>query len=73
MIVQKKKNTENYHMLISFLHQTDKFIQKFWQWGDGINTKDDITPFDGIWFRIQVATSGRKRLQRIRTQNTNTI
>ncbi len=42
-------------MLISFLCQTDKFIstgvmpsQKFWQWGDDINTKDDITPFDGI-------------------------
>ena len=53
-IVQKKKNTENYNMLISFLRQTDKFIstgvmpsQKFCQWGDDINTKDDITPFDG--------------------------
>jgi hypothetical protein len=40
--------------LISFLRQTDKFIstgvmpsQKFWQCGDDINTKDDITPFDG--------------------------
>ena len=56
-IVQKKKNTENYNMLISFLRQTDKFIstgvlpsQKFWQWGDDINTKDDITPFDGMTY-----------------------
>jgi hypothetical protein len=48
-IVQKKKNTENYNMLISFLRQTDKFISpKFWQCGDDINTKDDITPFDGM-------------------------
>jgi len=49
-------------MLISFLCQTDKFIstgvmpsQKFWQWGDDINTKDDITPFDGtpyiLWWQ----------------------
>ncbi len=22
--------------------------QKFWQWGDDINTNDGITPFDGI-------------------------
>ncbi len=54
-IVQKKKNTENYFILISFLRKTDKFIstgvitsQKFWQWGDDINTNDGITPFDGI-------------------------
>ncbi len=53
-IVQKKKKAENYNMLISFLCQTDKFIstgvmpsQKFRQWGDDINTKDGITPFDG--------------------------
>ncbi len=54
MFVQKKKNTENYNILISFLRQTDKFIrtgdmnrQKIWQWGDDINTNDGITPFDG--------------------------
>ncbi len=58
-IVQKKKNTENYNMLISFLRQTDKFIstgvrpsQKFWQCGDDINTKDDITPFDGTLLKF---------------------
>jgi hypothetical protein len=56
-IVQKKKNTENYYIFISFLHPTDKFIntgvmasQKFWQWSDNIKPKDDITPFDGIFF-----------------------
>ena len=53
-IVQKKKHTEYYNILISFFRQTDKFIstgvmpsQKVWQCGDDINTKDDITPFDG--------------------------
>jgi hypothetical protein len=53
-IVQKKKYSENYNILISFLRQTDKFIrtgvmpsQKFWQGGDDINTNDGMTPFDG--------------------------
>ncbi len=41
-------------MLTSFLRQTDILIstgvmpsKTFWQCGDDINTKDDITPFDG--------------------------
>jgi hypothetical protein len=54
-IKQKKKNTENYNIFISFFHPTDKCIstgvmtsQKFWQQSDDIKPKDDITPFDGI-------------------------
>jgi hypothetical protein len=53
-LYKRKKNTENYNILISFLRQTDKFTitgvmpsQTFWQCGDDINTNDDITPFDG--------------------------
>jgi hypothetical protein len=58
-IVQKKKNTENYNIMISFLHQTDKFIsmgvmtsQKFWQLRDDIKPKDDITTFDGTTAKL---------------------
>jgi hypothetical protein len=64
-IVQKKKNTENYNILISSLRQTDKFIrtgvmlsQKFWQWGDDINSNDGITRFDGIFYLWLVGVGG---------------
>ncbi len=52
----QKKYAENYSIIVSFLHQTYKFIrkramtgQKFRQWSDDIKPEDDITPFDGTY------------------------
>ncbi len=54
--VMQKKYAENYSIIVSFLHQTYKFIrkramtgQKFRQWSDDIKPEDDITPFDGTF------------------------
>ncbi len=50
----KIKYAENYNIIVTFLHQPDKFIrtrvvtgQKIFNWSDDIKPNDDITPFDG--------------------------